>query len=280
MVRETETIEVRDYHFNMNEQANIRWLNNDPVPTALLDGLSLCLPVGERFFIQSVKPYLKRLPEDLAADTRAFCLQEAFHTREHEAYNAGLRALGHDVNAMEARIDRKLPHKAPPIVRLTVTCAIEHLTATMAWVTLGHPKYYKNSDPRVTDFWQWHTLEEAEHRSVAHRIFTLATADLSSWRRLTLRLSIFMVVTRIMVGVILTNTTTLLRERGVWHWTMLFWDLPRALFIHPGMLRLGMGYYLSYLRPSYNPDRRNWESRLTHWKTYFAQKRSDLEKQE
>lgn len=150
----------RDIRFDIRGNKQRRWLGNDMTKTVLVDGLSIFLPEGERFFIRSLKHYVSRLPDrDLAAEINGYAVQEAFHTREHEDYNKALAELGYDVEAMEKPVKQALGFTKNPLHRLLSTVAIEHLTATFSTETLRHPDMLEGAVPAYKRLWMWHALE-------------------------------------------------------------------------------------------------------------------------
>lgn len=145
-----EEIVPRDVRFGIADDPQRDWFDHDPVKTAMINAFSIFLPEGERFFIRSLKHYAARLDDrELAAEINGYAVQEAFHTREHEDYNRGLAELGHDVEAMEQPIAKLLANVKVPLVRLAVTCAIEHLTANFSTVTLRHPHLFEGAHARL-----------------------------------------------------------------------------------------------------------------------------------
>ena len=54
---------------------------------------------------------------------------------------------------------------------LAVTCAYEHLTATLAHQTLLHADWLEGAQERMQTLWRWHASEEIEHRSVAFDLY-------------------------------------------------------------------------------------------------------------
>ena len=74
------------------------WLGGDAFRTALFNALSMSFPVGEQFFIDSVRAGLAALPTDQRArfqeEVRGFVGQEATHRHVHARFNAHLQQQG------------------------------------------------------------------------------------------------------------------------------------------------------------------------------------------
>ena len=68
------------------------WLAGSPAASAISSGLNMLFPVGERFFVRSVKRYLDRIPEgELREQVKAFFKQEGKHASAHDDFNDLLR---------------------------------------------------------------------------------------------------------------------------------------------------------------------------------------------
>lgn len=159
-------IKPRDLHIDREAPTPRWWLNGDPFGTAVMNALSLTFPDGERFFIQSVKRFAKDAPPALAADIRAFTVQEGAHTREHMAFNAITERAGYDTAEIEAYVTARLDiaRARPALAQLAATMALEHFTAAFAHRLLADPELLKGSPHDLARLWRWHSIEEIEHK--------------------------------------------------------------------------------------------------------------------
>ncbi|MBP1851646.1 metal-dependent hydrolase [Rhizobium halophytocola] len=249
-----EDIIPRDIRFGILENPVRHWLGGDFHRTVLADGLSIFLPEGERYFIRSLKFYAGKLKDkQLASEINGYSVQEAFHTREHEAYNKALEKLGYDVEAMEAPVRATLGSDKKPIFRLAVTCAIEHLTATLSTVTLRHPEFLEDAAPAYRRLWTWHALEELEHKAVALDVLKAATPKTPGWQRYLLRTMAFNAVAAQFLMITLRNMRIFAQadgiKTGVRFWSRMVW----VLFFSPGYWRKCAPLVLKYYLPGFNP---------------------------
>ena len=61
------------------------WFGNHPFKTAWFNAMSITFPLGEKFFIDSVRHFQDQIDDPkLAAEIRGFCGQEGYHRREHD----------------------------------------------------------------------------------------------------------------------------------------------------------------------------------------------------
>ena len=72
------------------------WVAGSAFASAMANGLNLVFPLGERFFVRSVRAYMDRIADDpkLMADVRGFVGQEVRHGMEHERFFDVMRAQG------------------------------------------------------------------------------------------------------------------------------------------------------------------------------------------
>ena len=243
---------IRQLHVDLNEPFPLRWNGGDAFSSALMNALSLSFPVGEQFFLDSVREGFKQLPPELQdthrEDVKAFVGQEATHRRLHNLYNQHLLAQGM-VNHWEKRATKRIAYIQRFDIRHAVaaTAATEHFTALLAHWLLSNPWFLDNAEPRLKNLWLWHASEESEHRSTAFDIY-LALGGNNHWRLLWMR--------RI-TWFFLTDT---LRQtvNNLWHDKALFkrstWRSAwRHLFAKGGLLRELFSPWRDYFRPDFHP---------------------------
>lgn len=159
------------------------WFDGDAYLTHVMNALSLTFPEGERMFIVVVRAFSEQVKDRaLARQVRGFLAQEAQHRREHAALNDWLRSLGVDVDRYYAevaailRVDQPDAQPSARLARkrraqLALTCALEHFTAILAELWLSHDDLRQLAHPDVRPLWNWHSLEEIEHKAVAFDVY-------------------------------------------------------------------------------------------------------------
>lgn len=109
--RTPQNVEIvpRNQHFNVEDVLQTNWHSDDPFKTAFFDAMSILFPLGEQFFIDSVKAYRGEFDDpELERRVRGFMAQEAIHRREHQSYNEALcRARGVSLRKMERVVYRR-----------------------------------------------------------------------------------------------------------------------------------------------------------------------------
>lgn len=148
------------------------WFGANAVATHIANGLNLLFPLGERFFVRSVRHYQGEIDDPvLRQHVRGFFGQEGRHAHEHERFFEILRAQGYDVDTFletYERIAYQLIERrllTPPL-RLATTAACEHFTAIMAENAFDD-ELLETAHPVMRELLLWHAAEEIEHKSVA-----------------------------------------------------------------------------------------------------------------
>ena len=251
-------ITVRDLRFAKPVAAARWWVGGDPVASAWMYALSATFPRGEAFFVESVKAHRDGAPPMLAEDIRAFVRQEVNHSREHIAFNRAAADAGYDLSAIDGRVADHLAmvRQRPPIVNLAATMALEHFTAMMAHQFLGDPAYFAGVEDSAAELWQWHAIEEIEHKGVAYDTWLHATRGWSRWRRWKLKSLMMLIVSRNFVTNRIADTLELLAQDGLvgprWR-ARVAWHLVGR----PGILRRMLPEWLGYFLPGFHPWNRD-----------------------
>lgn len=237
------------------------WNGGDAFLTAFSNALSMVFPVGERFFIESVRAARDGLvlSVDMLQKVNGFIGQEAAHRHLHGQFNSHLDAH-HLANRWEVRaqlrIDRIrwchtfLSPRQRVLNELALTAALEHYTAILGdqiMSNLGQEgDWFRSADEPLQTLWYWHAAEESEHRAVAFDLLILLKGGY--WRRQAW----FFYGTMIFIGDLTRQTFhNLYRDRTLWKLST--W---RSGMIHL-MGRKGFFYALMkavrYLHPRFHP---------------------------
>jgi predicted metal-dependent hydrolase len=258
----TELI-VRRLLIDLTTPFEPRWNGGDAFRSAFFNALSMSFPIGEQYFIDSVRAGLKALPEHehacLATEVQGFVGQEATHRRIHGLFNAHLEKQGYS-NELERRAALRLQQNAHRDVRIHVgaTAATEHLTAIFADWMLRHPEALENSESRLQTMWLWHSAEESEHRSTAFDIYK-ALKGSEEWR-----IKIFRYITITFLSDVTRQTV-----RNLWHDGSLFkWSTWRSayqlLMSKEGMFRGNYRLWRNYTAPDFHPTQQD-DSLSVQW---------------
>jgi uncharacterized protein len=247
---------VRRLLVDMQAPIARHWCAGDPFRTALFNALSMSFPVGEQFFIDSVRDGFKALPaeqqERFRAEVQGFVGQEATHRRLHSLYNAHLEKQGF-VNAWEPRARERMKVLEGQDVRhwLAITAANEHFTAILADFMLHNPDLLGEDDPRLATLWLWHSAEESEHKCTAFDLYQ-ALGGSHAWRVKWMKR-----ITTLFLLDTLRQTVLNLRHDGtLWKWNT--WRSAASyLFGQRGLVRLTYRPWREYFRPDFHPKQQD-----------------------
>lgn len=263
-------IPVRNLRFDVRDTARPRfWHAAGAAVSVYFDNLSVFFPVGERFFIQSVKAFKDKAPDGtpLGAAVRAFYAQEAYHGREHRAYNARLEALGYPIASMEGRVEKLLEvvtRVAPKRFQLAATVALEHFTAFMGQQLLEHPELLDGSDPELAALWRWHAVEENEHKAVAFDLFVAAGG---TWAERTAAMGL---AATIFWFKVVEQQVRMMRAAGLATDLAAWRELYHYLYVSPGNMRRMPRAVLDFLRPSFHPNDVDSQPVIDAWRASQA----------
>ena len=245
----------RDLDFRLAPDKAANWHLWGTHVTTFFNTLSLFFPVGERFFIHSVRHYRDRITDpELQKAVTGFIGQEAMHGREHDEYNAHVAAAGLPIQDMEAQVSRLLENlksTVSPSFQLSATVALEHLTAILADHLLHEPRAIEGSDPNYRDLWLWHALEETEHKAVAFDVYRELIGEKPSGY--ALRVGGFVVANLIFWTLFSRYYVQNLRAQNQ-HRNWRGWlRVLNFSFGTPGGLRRIVPDWLAYFRPGFHP---------------------------
>ena len=248
------------------DPANIplAWWDDDLFLSLFGHSLSLVFPVGEKFFVDSVRRYRKRITDpSLLADINGFAGQETLHGKAHDAFNAFAIAHGLDnAPAKEAHVARLLDRvrKLPPIVQLAVTCALEHFTATLAEQVLDLCREIDDMHPAIRPMWLWHALEESEHKAVAFDVYEEVGGGYA------IRAAVMVAATIVFVAEMAHLQASFAHKKGLlskpWRWG----HALSYMWISPGVFTRMIPGYLDYFRPGFHPNDRDTTGLVDEWR--------------
>ena len=249
---------VRRLLIDLDEPFAHHWAGGDAFRSALFNALSMSFPVGEQFFIDSVRAGVKTLPPEqqqrFADEVRGFIGQEATHRRIHALFNGQLSSQGY-VNDWQLRAARRIAKLKgfDPRHPVALTAAVEHFTAILAEWMLRHPEAMDGAEPRLRTMWAWHAAEEAEHRSTAFDLYQAMGGD-HRWRVRWFKL----VTVHFLSDALRQTLSNLERDGQLWRWST--WkSAGRFLFGRGGLIRETYRPWRAYKRRDFHPMQQGGE---------------------
>jgi len=252
-----------DFEFDAH-QVPRDWYGGNLQLSLFFDGLSLLFPKGEQFFVNSVKFYKARITDpELLDQVVGFIGQEAMHGKEHRAFNQMVEAHGlKSAPRLEAKVSKILDRaqrRLPPIIQLSVTCALEHFTAILGEQLLTEPRHQAAIHSSVRPLWTWHAMEESEHKSVAFDVFRAVGG------RYPIRVGTMLVTSVIFIAVASEVHVRLVYEAGELYKPKQWLKTFGFFWGKPGLFRKLVLPYLDYFRPDFHPSNRDTDELLASW---------------
>ena len=259
------TIQPRNMNFELEKSLATDWADNDPFLTAVFNAMSMSFPSGERNFIDSVRHYQDRITDEkLLNDVKGFYKQEGIHSREHRKYNKILcEQRGYDYDDLESVFLRRIemgnndPRITPRVI-LASTVSVEHFTASFG-ESLLEGRILKNIDGPIGELWQWHALEELEHKSVAFDVYEQIGGS-HEMRTRVMRLS----MVTLLIDTLRVTFKILRHDKQMWTWSTLK-GLSKFLFSKTGFIRAHVPAYKDFFRKDFHPWDRDNRDLLEQW---------------
>lgn len=252
----TQPIQPREkLDFQLDSGIPRFWNGGDPFKTRFFDAMSTLFPVGEKFFIMSVREFKDQVTDPkLAQEVKDFTRQEAQHSMVHRQFNDRLKAQGVNIDDITRKLEEELMVDAQktltPTQRLGVTAALEHLTAMMCTCFFERKELLEASDPRVRAMFAWHAIEEVEHKAVAFDVLT-KVAKAGYFRRnipmFFVTIGFPLTVAGIMDYMFRVDGFTFGQRLKLWAKGLWWFYKPGGLFLPT------LGYYSAYYKPGFHP---------------------------
>ena len=259
-------ITVRKLQFNP-KAIRRHYFANSPVMSHMLTALSSTFPIGEQFFVHSVRNVRDKVKnEKLQAQITAFIGQEAMHSKAHAEFNDAWRSDDYHLDRFQAWLARKNEYvkNLHPKIQLAITCAFEHFTALLGGYILRHPEVLATLDEDAVKLWVWHAIEEIEHRAVAFDVYQAVYGD-DKIRRMIMR----SVTTGFASLTFYSATRLFLQDKAK--------SLPKVGGNVFGLYLLGKMFiqllpeYLSYFKADFHPSEIDYTKIVNYWKERLAE---------
>ncbi|MEU0497688.1 metal-dependent hydrolase [Mycobacterium sp. NPDC006124] len=246
------------------ESKRQHFVDGDVVMSHFIAVLSATFPEGEDFFIRSVRNYADQINDpELRSAIKGFVAQEATHRMHHRLLNERLEAMGYPTGRIDRHV-RQLIEFLEKIMsknmRLSVTAALEHYTATLAEIILTSDEVQKLiGEAEVRPILLWHAFEESEHKAVAFDVYrTVGGTERTRVRGMRIASLI------LFSEVIIQTARSLAFDRATYNPIRLARSLNN-LRRSPMFSTEARRRFISYTGPGFHPD--DWDSTaiLEHW---------------
>ncbi|WP_180165263.1 metal-dependent hydrolase [Acinetobacter sp. YH12049] len=258
-------ITVRRAQFNP-KAIRRHYFANSPVMSHLLTALSSTFPIGEQFFVHSVRNVREKVSDEkLQAEIAAFIGQEAMHSKAHAEFNDAWRSESYNLDRFQAWLARKDSYvkNLHPKIQLAITCAFEHFTALLGGYILRHPEVLSTLDDDAVKLWVWHAIEEIEHRAVAFDVYQHVYGD-DKIRRMIMRS-----VTTGFASLTFYSATKLFMQDKKKSLPKVGGNIFGAYLLAKMFIQL-TPEYLSYYKAEFHPSEIDYSQIVKYWKERLA----------
>jgi predicted metal-dependent hydrolase len=247
-------IVARRMKFGFDSETSRYWHSGSPCITHFFTAFSMGFPIGEKFFIDSVKFYENDIKDEgLRERVDRFLRQEAQHSAQHRLFNETIlnpneKESLHNSEKKYLQTRAKQTKFPTDLDNLAITVAYEHITAMFADKILRYDDFMTQEglDP-IRALWIWHCIEETEHKSVAFDVYKMVGGGYSK------RVSWFF-----FAAMLFTASTTFAQVSLLYHDKRLVnvtdWlRYSRFMFGGKGLIRTMIPDFIRYLMPSFHP---------------------------
>ncbi len=262
-------IQPRNVEIDFSDIKTPYFYNKNPCISAMWVGLSTSFPQGEVEFIRSTRAFESQITDQkLLDDVAKFAHQEAHHALQHRQINRKFQSVGYEVEKLEQFLKHATAQRAAkssPEKRLARTVVLEHVTAVMAHYALAQEQKMAPFPESLRALFQWHAIEEIEHKSVAFDVYQHCVADRGMLMRQYYRFVFFEFPLGIFMG-----TRFLLKQMGckvTWAHRRELWHY---LFNESGLISSVKSLYWMFRKPGFHPWDQDDSDLINAWKRRLA----------
>lgn len=255
------SIVVREPTFGHEHGPGGLWNPEMPELSHTLNGFQLALPYLEPYFIDAVRSAKDHIKDPrLAEEVRAFCAQEAHHSRRHREYCRVLRQRYPRLAEFETQIQQSLVHSRRNDSlewRVAYTAGYEAITAQLSrWLFRSAHVWFRGADSEFARMMTWHAAEEIEHRHVAYDVLQAVSTSYPLRARALLAA---VAKTWLDLTPVVTYMLQVDGYAGVFSSRMRRWRLRMAFVreLVPAILR--------YITPGYHPSQEREPKGFADW---------------
>ena len=280
------TIKARKVDFGFSTELPYRWYSGNPAIFNFCNAISIMFPIGEQFFIDSVRHYKDKITDPvLREEVAGFIAQEAMHSKQHDLCNQVLKVQNKQMFVIEKVAKLFLDtsrHIYPARTLLAISCALEHFTALFADQLLNSTAFRRLAHPVYAELWLWHAVEETEHKAVCFDVYQQVAGGVLGYieRCLVMLLVSVCMLTAILLSAILMIIANPKKSAPKQDKPKPVAKKPfatgwiRYLFIKPGIVPYIMVPYFRYYSPFFHPWKHDNSELVERWKAHYANLRA------
>lgn len=256
----------RDVVFQFQDDDFQYWNDGSPAKTHFWNALSLGLPQLENSVVKIMSQVRESISDErLREDVRVFCMQESRHAVSHNQFNVGAaeqRPFMKKGSTVEGSLLRFINRISSKRFMVGMFAGFEHVTAIISHYGLDDPdRWFSNCTPEVFRLWEWHAVEELEHKSVCFDVYRHLGGS-----HLMRCLSMFVVTFLVLFPSVALRLIYFLWKDGRLFERRTFKDIYGLIVAKEGVLRVVAAEYFNYFRFRFHPWDQDSSYLIDRWK--------------
>jgi predicted metal-dependent hydrolase len=157
-------MEIRQKKFKFT--LSKKWFNNSPFLTYIANANSIIIELAEELFTSLLKSSINKINDpELIEEVKLLLGQESWHKFNHKEFNA---EIGKFYNLEDIIMELRASVLTSSVKikkfenRVLISSSFERIAGRTSTSIIC--KLLKKTDPGVKEFWEWHKLEELEHK--------------------------------------------------------------------------------------------------------------------
>ena len=245
-------IEIRRLNFDFSANTERYWFKQSVFKTHLFNSITILIPEIEKYLILNVKKRINFIDNpQLKQQAQAFICQEGQHLHQHTKFWNILHASGYKFDTYlrceQTILFDILERQISLNLNLAIAAGIEHLTTLMAEFVL-ETDLFAEAEPELKQLFEWHALEEIEHKTVLYDVLQNATKNYFL-RQVGMFIAHILILSLLNLGLaILLYQDRKLFDRKVWQELIEFW-ITKDKFLYKALFNAR-----NYLRKDFHPS--------------------------
>jgi uncharacterized protein len=246
-------IQIRKVNFAFPQQTERYWCGNSAFKTHLFNSFTLGVPDIEKYLILNIKKRINKIDNPtLKQEAQAFMTQEGQHSLQHSKFWDNLRYQGYTFDTYQALLQSTffqiLERRLSENFNLAISAGLEHLTTLMATAAL-EDNWFAEAEPQLRQLFEWHALEEIEHKTVVYDVLQNATRNYLL-RLMGMLIANFLILVFLNLGLFMfLYQDKKLLDQKVWQEMLEFW-MTKDKFLYRVLINS-----IEYFRKDFHPSK-------------------------
>lgn len=270
MQKYSPDIEPRSLGFSYLNTLSLDGYYDSDIHAYHFHAVALFLPTLEKMLVLSLRKALPLVENpQLRQEISSLVAQESIHGAEFNRYNnASLhnkqKTIVSDAYGMKYfRFIASTIHSISPTFHFALSAAGEHFTAISAELFLKDEQWFAKVPPEYRALWQWHCIEELEHKAVAFDVYQSLNG------RYITRISAMLLMTFAFNWLYLLAILKIAKQNKKLLDFSFYKRMMHFYWGKKGLIRLILKPYWQYFKPSFHPATHIDSTLIKQWKDFL-----------